>query len=289
MKKTKQKTGRSETMKFNKLKKQADEEKSKLFSFQDSIKSTLEKIYPYTKYDDYEEVKKKAEPIRKRIREINSELSSINFGQSIMTFSSSNKKSYAEQMADEKERKAKEKEANKVKTEPLEKELNTLENNPDYEKLLKYELTTYNPDFKKFVNEITDRLNEGKPIADLIKTKPQLVGSGLIRNIFNNIKSLNKDDKETIKNAVQFIVRGRGKNKKNINDGYALHAVIINKSVPLEKAKKDARNIMKSKTDKFMRETENSYRFRNLSKQKFTEFRTQVVNPEISLIWGKLK
>jgi len=286
MKKTKQKTGRSETMKFNKLKKQADEEKGKIYSFQDSIKSLLEKIYPYTKYDDYEEVKKKGEPIRKRIREINSELSSINFSQNITTFSSDNKKSYAEQLADEKVRKAKDKEANKVKTEPLEKELNTLENNPDYEKLLKYELTGYNPDFKKFVEEITIRLNDGKPIDDLIKTKPQLVGSGKISNF---LKSLNKDEKEKIKNVVQSIVGGKGKNKKNINDGYALHAVIINKSVPLEKAKKDARNIMKSKTDKFMRQTENSYRFRNIPKQKFSDFRSQVVNPEITLIWGKMK
>ena len=270
MKRTKQKTGRSETMKFNKLKKQADEEKSKIYSIEDNIKSTLEKIYPYTKYDDYEEVKKKAEPIRKRIREINSELSSINFGQSIMTFSSSNKKSYAEQMADEKVRKEKEKEANKVKTEPLEKELNELENNPDYEKLLKYELTTYNPEFRKFVKEITDRLNEGKPIDDLIKTKPQLVGSG---NDFHEIGSFLK----------------KYKNLKGGADGWDLHAVIVHKPYELEKARQEANKIMKTNKNKFMRETKDSYRFRNISKQKFNQFRTQVVNPNISMIWGKLK
>jgi hypothetical protein len=143
------------------MKKQADAEESKIFDIQSSLKETLEKIYPYTKYDDYEEVKKKGEPIRKRIREINDELRSINFSQNITTISSSIKKSFAEQEADEKIRKAKDKEENKVKTQPLEKELNELENNPDYEKLIKYELTTYNPEFKKFVKEITDRLNEG--------------------------------------------------------------------------------------------------------------------------------
>ena len=178
IKKTKQKTGRSEVMKLNKMKKETDAENSKMIDIQSNLKEILEKIYPYTKYDDYLEVKKKADPIRKRISEINDELRSINFSQNITTLSSSIKKSWEEQMADEKERKAKEKEANKVKTEPLEKELNELQNNPDYEKLLKYELTTYNPEFRKFGKEITDRLTEGKPIDDLIKTKPQLVGSG---------------------------------------------------------------------------------------------------------------
>jgi methylase of polypeptide subunit release factors len=270
VKKTKQKTGRSEVMKLNKMKKETDAENSKMNDIQSNLKEIIEKIYPYTKYDDYEEVKKKAEPIRKRIIDIKSELSSINFSQNITTFSSSNKKSYEEQLADEKIRKAKEKEANKVKTEPLEKELNKLENDPDYEKLLKYELTTYNPEFRKFVKEITDRLNDGKPIDDLIKTKPQLVGSG---NDFHEIGSFLK----------------KYKNLKGGADGWDLHAVIVHKPYELEKARQEANKIMKTNKNKFMRETKDSYRFRNISKQKFNQFRTQVVNPNISMIWGKLK
>jgi len=260
-KKTKQKTGRSETMKFNKMKKQAGEEESKIYDIQSSLKETLEKIYPYTKYDDYEEVKKKGEPIRKRIREINDELRSINFGQNITTISSSIKKSYAEQMADEKERQAKEKEANKVKTDPLEKELNELENNPDYEKLLKYELTTYNPEFKKFVNEITDRLNEGKAIDDLIKTKPQLVGGS-------------KKRKE---------MKGSGKSASE----YQLHAVVINKDMPKKEADQHARHILQ-KNKLTGRETSNSYRYENINKKYFnpTSYRTKKLNNDVSLIFG---
>jgi hypothetical protein len=72
---------------------------------------------------------------------------------------------------------------------------------------------------------------------------------------------------------------------------YELHVVIINKSVPLDSAKKMAQNIIKDKNRTFMRETTESYRFRNLAKTKFVEstFRTKVVNPDISLVFGKLK
>lgn len=71
---------------------------------------------------------------------------------------------------------------------------------------------------------------------------------------------------------------------------YALHAVIIKKDVPLIKAKKYADDIMKKKHT-FMRETEESYRFRNIPKTKFIKrtFRSKIINPNITLIFGKLK
>lgn len=71
---------------------------------------------------------------------------------------------------------------------------------------------------------------------------------------------------------------------------YKLHAIVINKSVSLSKAQKYADDILK-KPHKFMRETEESYRFRNIPKTKFDEttFRSKVVNPDITLIFGKLK
>lgn len=72
---------------------------------------------------------------------------------------------------------------------------------------------------------------------------------------------------------------------------YELHAVIIKKEVPLEKAKKMAADIIKDKSRTFMRETSDSYRFRNIAKTKFDEktFRSKVVNPNITLIFGQLK
>ena len=68
-----------------------------------------------------------------------------------------------------------------------------------------------------------------------------------------------------------------------------LHAVIVKKPVSLEDAKKEASKIIKNK--KFFRETNSSYRFRNIPKQKFEKksFRTEVINPNLSLIFGKPK
>jgi hypothetical protein len=70
---------------------------------------------------------------------------------------------------------------------------------------------------------------------------------------------------------------------------YKLHAIIINKSVSLSKAQKYADDILK-KPHKFMRETDDSYRFRNIPKTKFypSSFRTKVINPYITLIFGQL-
>ena len=68
-----------------------------------------------------------------------------------------------------------------------------------------------------------------------------------------------------------------------------LHAVIVKKPYDLHEAKVIARDVMKSKKDKFMRETSTSYRFRNLPKTKFSSFVTKVLNPNVSLVLGNLK
>lgn len=72
---------------------------------------------------------------------------------------------------------------------------------------------------------------------------------------------------------------------------YELHAVIIKKPFDLDEAKLIASNIINNKNRKFYRETDNSYRFRNLPKQKFiaSSFRTKIINPYLSLVFGKLK
>jgi hypothetical protein len=75
------------------------------------------------------------------------------------------------------------------------------------------------------------------------------------------------------------------------NHGYDLHAVIIKKDVPLEEAKKEAQKIIKNNNRKYFRETGKTYRFRNISKQKFdpSSFRTQIINKNLSLVYGKQK
>jgi hypothetical protein len=71
---------------------------------------------------------------------------------------------------------------------------------------------------------------------------------------------------------------------------YALHAIIIKKPVPIEEATKIAYEIIKNKKKTYMRETKASYRFRNVSKQKFKpkSFRTKKINKTTSLIYGEL-
>jgi hypothetical protein len=70
---------------------------------------------------------------------------------------------------------------------------------------------------------------------------------------------------------------------------YKLHTVVINKSIPYTEACKIFKEITE-KNHGFVRETENSYRFRYIPKTKFyaTTFRTKKINDNVSLIYGKL-
>lgn len=74
------------------------------------------------------------------------------------------------------------------------------------------------------------------------------------------------------------------------NNQYILHNVIIKKTIPLDEAKRIAKDIIKDDKKSFYRETENSYRFRNIPKTKFIKksFKTKKVNDNISLTFGKL-
>lgn len=72
---------------------------------------------------------------------------------------------------------------------------------------------------------------------------------------------------------------------------YALHAVVIT-DTKLDNAKKIASDIIKNDNRKFYRITESgSIRFRSLPKTYFDDktFRTKIINPNVSLIFGKLK
>jgi hypothetical protein len=69
---------------------------------------------------------------------------------------------------------------------------------------------------------------------------------------------------------------------------YELHAIVIKNNIPVEEAREIAHSIIKNKKKIFMRETKNSYRFRNIPKTKFEKksFRTKKPNANISLIYG---
>lgn len=125
-------------------------------------------------------------------------------------------------------------------------------------------------------NEIMSQENYNflfQPLDKLIKNLP---------------KSTSRIAKFTTRTGAFFShLLGLGKD----DDGYELHAVVIKKPVELDEAKSIAQEIIKDKKKKFYRETKQSYRFRNIPKQKFdkTSFRTKKVDNDITLIFGKLK
>jgi len=84
--------------------------------------------------------------------------------------------------------------------------------------------------------------------------------------------------------AIVSRLRGDGK------DNYELHAVVFKKPVDLENAKKQAKEFIKGNKN-FYRETNQSYRFRNIPKQKFKpkSFRSKKISPDTTLIFGALK
>ena len=72
--------------------------------------------------------------------------------------------------------------------------------------------------------------------------------------------------------------------------GHALHAVIIHKPIELTDAIHIAKGFIKGNKH-FFRETETSYRFRNIPKTKFlkNEYHSKKLNKKITLIFGLLK
>ena len=76
-----------------------------------------------------------------------------------------------------------------------------------------------------------------------------------------------------------------------MSDSYKIHAVVIKKNIEFPEAERIARNIINNPKRRFYRETSQSWRFRNIPKTKFVEksYRTKVVNPNVSIIFGKLK
>lgn len=68
-------------------------------------------------------------------------------------------------------------------------------------------------------------------------------------------------------------------------------SIIISKSHPDVKSRKEAEKIAKRYADRIYtsRETGSSYRFRQMDNDKFSEFRTKIINSHISIVYGKLK
>ena len=70
-----------------------------------------------------------------------------------------------------------------------------------------------------------------------------------------------------------------------------LHDVVIKKPMELGEAQELAQSVIRDKKKTFYRETEDSYRFRNIPKTRFKldSFKSKVINEKLTLIFGHLK
>ena len=137
-------------------------------------------------------------------------------------------------------------------------------------------LQTYGatPQAYKFYDQ-TPKLTDVEPTVRLMDESPgQLVDEeGKTEYTEEERKSLASDD-----SAYAFG-----------NRGWALHKVYIKKPISYEEAYKKAQEFIKNTSKTFVKEYENKFNFRNIPKQKFSEFRGKKINDDITVFYGKLK
>jgi hypothetical protein len=73
--------------------------------------------------------------------------------------------------------------------------------------------------------------------------------------------------------------------------GYQIHAIKINKRIPMDEQLEHVRSISKSKKKRMMKELKNVISHRVIAKTKFdpNTYKTKKVNKDISIVFGKLK
>jgi hypothetical protein len=111
--------------------------------------------------------------------------------------------------------------------------------------------------------------------------------------VFQSMESLSKELGYTtsvsklITDTAAFGERLLGLGK---DDGYTLHAVVVRKPATTEQLN-DIRKKYMSDNKRFTRETQTSYRLRNIAKTRFKTdtFRTQKLNAHVSLVFGQLR
>jgi len=76
-----------------------------------------------------------------------------------------------------------------------------------------------------------------------------------------------------------------------MEQGLFLQSVVIHKPISLDDAKALSQKIIKNKRKTFYRETEDSYRFRNIPKTDFIidSFVSKKINDKITIVLGKLR
>lgn len=67
-----------------------------------------------------------------------------------------------------------------------------------------------------------------------------------------------------------------------------LHAVVVKKPSSIALARYKAQKYIKNKKKTFYRDTEDSFRFRNLPKQMFKDFVSKKIDDDVTLVLGHL-
>jgi len=70
---------------------------------------------------------------------------------------------------------------------------------------------------------------------------------------------------------------------------WGIHSVNIKNTMDFNEARIHAQHIIKNKNRKFYKLDPSEYVFRNLPKTKFNDYRSKQINPDIRIVFGRLK
>jgi hypothetical protein len=140
----------------------------------------------------------------------------------------------------------------------------------------------YDPFTNNCQRFITDVLESNQLLGDRYR-------SWILQDITELTKKLPQYTKSFAKSVTNLASFGERLLGLGEPDNWELHAVIVKKPVELNDLQKIQKEFIKTK-GKFIRETNTSYRLRNIPKTKFIKksFRTKKINKNISLVFGQL-
>jgi hypothetical protein len=134
------------------------------------------------------------------------------------------------------------------------------------------------------------RVFENKQVIDALNTTLSKTGTFLdkgLTSLYDSIRPSNFIKGHELKNFASLY--GLGYPHLN-TDNYALHAIIFKKPIDKNSMIQQIGHYIHKKSIPFIRETNTSYRVRNIPKTKFVKssFRTKKINPKVSLVYGEL-
>jgi hypothetical protein len=140
----------------------------------------------------------------------------------------------------------------------------------------------YDPFTNNCQRFITDVLDSNQLLGDRYR-------SWILQDITELTKKIPQYTKSFAKSVTDLASFGERLLGLGEPDDWELHAVIVKKPMELNDLQKIQKEFIKTK-GKFIRETNSSYRIRNIPKTKFIKksFRTKKINKNISLVFGKL-